>query len=110
MKSWAQTAQPGLVEPLTAVPTMLQSYGMELTGDGAQLVYTYDAQASDTGSRRADGSDRAGIRLKDLKTTQALWRHFRRPGTRFMNLPAIMAIYCLNGAHRPHPAASIVSR
>ena len=32
-----------LVEPLAAVPTVLQSYGMELTAHGAQLVYTYDA-------------------------------------------------------------------
>jgi len=61
-----------LQEALPAVPAALTDYRMELASGGAQLVYTYDANLADTRipSLLAE-LDRAGIRLKDLKTTQS---------------------------------------
>lgn len=61
-----------LAEPLDAVPVALQGYAMELAAEGAQLVYTYDAQVADTRIAALLGDlEEAGIRLKDLKTTQS---------------------------------------
>lgn len=61
-----------LAEPLAAVPLALQGYAMELAAEGAQLVYTYDAQVADTRIAALLGDlEEAGIRLKDLKTTQS---------------------------------------
>ena len=61
-----------LVEPLADVPAALRDYAVDLAAEGTQLVYTYDANAADTRIPvlLAD-LDRAGIRLKDLKTTQS---------------------------------------
>ncbi|MBA3479567.1 MAG: ABC transporter ATP-binding protein [Lautropia sp.] len=61
-----------LQEPLAALPPPLREYGMELTADGVQLVYTYDANLADTRIPAVLAElDRAGIRLKDLKTSQS---------------------------------------
>ena len=61
-----------LLEPLASVPPVLRPYGMELASDGVQLVYTYDANAADTRIPALLAElDGAGIRLKDLKTTQS---------------------------------------
>jgi ABC-2 type transport system ATP-binding protein len=61
-----------LQEPLKAVPQGLADYDLALANDGADLVYTFDAQAEDTGIaallRRL--SER-GVDFKDLRTEQS---------------------------------------
>ncbi len=61
-----------LQAPLERVPEALSAYPLELSADGLQLVYTYDAQGERTGidvllRRLAE----AGIDFKDLKTSQS---------------------------------------
>ena len=61
-----------LQEPLTAVPAGLEGYQLELANDGAELVYTFDAQAGTTGI--ADLMKRLterGIDFKDLRTQES---------------------------------------
>jgi ABC-2 type transport system ATP-binding protein len=62
-----------LREPLTALPTGLAAdASLSLINDGADLVYTFDAQADDTGIadllRRLSEN---GVDFKDLKTDQS---------------------------------------
>src|SRR5258705_10888614 len=61
-----------LQEALHTLPASLASYKLELTHDGADLTYTYDTQAERTAitSLLKDLSE-AGIRFKDLNTTQS---------------------------------------
>jgi len=61
-----------LQQPLTHVPPELVSHGLTLSGDGSELIYTYDTQDSDAGvaellKELAD----AGIHYKDLRTEQS---------------------------------------
>jgi ABC-2 type transport system ATP-binding protein len=61
-----------LQAPLDRVPETMSAYPLELSADGLQLVYTYDAQGESTGidvllRRLAE----AGIDFKDLKTSQS---------------------------------------
>ncbi len=61
-----------LQESLAELPPVLQPYGIELAADGSQLVYTYDAKLADTRiPALLSDLDQAGIRFKDLKTTQS---------------------------------------
>ena len=61
-----------LHDPLDAIPERLSAYGLELASEGAELVYTYDTQSERTGITALLGElRRAGIRFKDLKTTQS---------------------------------------
>jgi ABC-2 type transport system ATP-binding protein len=57
---------------LDRVPSKLAGYGLELSADGTELVYTYDAQTVRTGitALLAD-LNRAGIKFKDLQTRQS---------------------------------------
>jgi len=57
---------------LESIPLSLSPYRLELTQEGAELIYTYDTQAERTGitSLLKDLGD-AGIRFKDLQTTQS---------------------------------------
>ncbi|WP_165190638.1 ABC transporter ATP-binding protein [Caulobacter soli] len=61
-----------LQSPLTAVPTKLADYALELGKDGTELVYTFDAQAEETGIagllRRLSEE---GVDFKDLHTSQS---------------------------------------
>jgi ABC-2 type transport system ATP-binding protein len=61
-----------LQQPLDAVPTELAMYRLELSGDGSQLVYTFDAQDERGGIpdllRRLDEH---GIHFKDLQTSES---------------------------------------
>ncbi|HYM98386.1 MAG TPA: ABC transporter ATP-binding protein [Aestuariivirgaceae bacterium] len=61
-----------LLQKLETVPAELKDYRLELTGEGLQLIYTYDTQSDRTGItallRDLNG---AGIRFKDLNTTQS---------------------------------------
>jgi ABC-2 type transport system ATP-binding protein len=60
-----------LMSPLQQIPTQLAAHHLELSPDGSELTYTYDSQHERTGvtSVLADLNG-AGIRFKDLHTTQ----------------------------------------
>jgi ABC-2 type transport system ATP-binding protein len=61
-----------LQDPLTQIPAALAGYPLELSGDGTELTYTYDTQGERPGiTAMLDDVDRAGIRFKDLNTTQS---------------------------------------
>src|ERR1700682_593335 len=57
---------------IDAIPTDVAGYNLELCDDGRQLIYTYDTQAERTGiTALLKDVNLAGIRFKDLKTTQS---------------------------------------
>ena len=61
-----------LQETLAGVPPELAGYGLELANGGSDLVYTYDTQGDRTSiATLLDDLDKAGIRFKDLQTTQS---------------------------------------
>jgi ABC-2 type transport system ATP-binding protein len=61
-----------LQKKLEDVPPQLTRYGLQTTGDGHQLVYTYDTQAERTGiTALLQALNEAGIRFKDINTTQS---------------------------------------
>jgi ABC-2 type transport system ATP-binding protein len=61
-----------LVQRLEAVPPGLASYRLALTGEGNDLIYTYDTQQERTGiTALLKDLNEAGIRFKDLQTTQS---------------------------------------
>jgi len=61
-----------LYEPLAALPQGLEAYPLELGRGGAQLTYTYDAQAERTGIASLLGAlGEAGVRFRDLQTRQS---------------------------------------
>jgi len=61
-----------LLHPLQQVPAELSAYALELSDDGGELTYTYDAQGERIGivALLKDLND-AGIVFKDLHTTQS---------------------------------------
>jgi ABC-2 type transport system ATP-binding protein len=61
-----------LAETLDEVPAALASYGLELSPDGGDLVYTYDSQAGrmEIADLLAD-LGAAGVRFRDLQTKQS---------------------------------------
>jgi len=61
-----------LLGKLHEVPSELAGYGLELTADGTELIYTYDAQTERAGIAvlLAD-LDGAGIKFRDLQTQQS---------------------------------------
>jgi ABC-2 type transport system ATP-binding protein len=61
-----------LPAPLAAVPEALAAYHLTLGAGGCELVYTYDTRRGRTGiTDLLDELRRAGIRFKDLQTTQS---------------------------------------
>lgn len=61
-----------LQEPLTALPEGLAGYQLELAGDGAELVYTFDAQSQETGiAGLLRQLHAAGVDFKDLQTRES---------------------------------------
>lgn len=57
---------------LEHVPPELAEFRLELTSDGSELIYTYDAQSNRTSIAALLGAlDRAGVIFKDLHTTQS---------------------------------------
>jgi len=61
-----------LRRPLGAIPAGLVAYGLERSADGWELVYTFDAQAEDTGIEALlSDLHTAGIAFKDLHTRQS---------------------------------------
>ena len=98
-----------LQKPLDAVPAALADHQLELADDGSELVYTYDTQGERTGitALLRDLND-AGIRFKDLQTTQSSLEDIfvslvRRGG---MNLHAVRAIYAFEMARTAAHAAA----
>jgi ABC-2 type transport system ATP-binding protein len=61
-----------LHEPLAAIPEALAAHHLALAADGCELIYTYDTQKGRTGiTDLLDDLQRAGIRFRDLHTTQS---------------------------------------
>jgi ABC-2 type transport system ATP-binding protein len=61
-----------LQKPLEAIPEELVAHNLMLSGEGGELTYTYDTQGERTGITRLLGDlNAAGIRFKDLQTTQS---------------------------------------
>ena len=61
-----------LQTPLPAIPAQFADYALELSADGNQLVYTFDAQGERSGiDVLLRGLGEAGIHFKDLKTSQS---------------------------------------
>jgi ABC-2 type transport system ATP-binding protein len=61
-----------LRDTLAAVPKELASYGLTLGAGGNELTYTYDAKGEHTRiTAFLDDLQHAGIRFKDLRTTQS---------------------------------------
>jgi ABC-2 type transport system ATP-binding protein len=61
-----------LHEPLTKLPQSLAQFPLELHADGQELVYTYDTRSDRTGiTTLLSAVNEAGIRFKDLTTTQS---------------------------------------
>ena len=61
-----------LQNPLETIPAKLSDYALELGKDGTELVYTFDAQAEETGIAgllRRLGEE--GVDFKDLHTSQS---------------------------------------
>jgi ABC-2 type transport system ATP-binding protein len=60
-----------LHERLDAIPAALAAYGLSLGADGKELIYTYDTKGERTGiTALLDDLHVAGIRFKDLRTTE----------------------------------------
>ena len=61
-----------LHEPIDRIPTTLAAYGLELSKDGDELLYTYDTQGERTGiTALLSDLGQAGVKFKDLSTTQS---------------------------------------
>ena len=61
-----------LQENLTAIPSSLSNYQLQLTADGNELIFTYDTRAERTGITALLNDMRsANLTFKDLSTTQS---------------------------------------
>ena len=61
-----------LHQNLEVVPNALSAFSLDLSDDGAQLIYTYDTQGEHTGITALLGAlHEAGVKFKDLNTTQS---------------------------------------
>jgi ABC-2 type transport system ATP-binding protein len=61
-----------LDRPLERIPDALAPYGLEISADHTQLVYTYDIRGQGTGIvTLLDALAAAGIGFKDLRTTES---------------------------------------
>ena len=61
-----------LRDRLAAVPAAVVHYGLMLSADGSELTYTYDTKGEHTLiTSLLDDLQHAGIRFKDLRTTQS---------------------------------------
>lgn len=61
-----------LHEPLAEIPSRLSRFGLELNGDGSEIIYTYDTQQDHTGiTTLLSELKAAGVEFKDLQTTQS---------------------------------------
>ncbi|HEX6795323.1 MAG TPA: ABC transporter ATP-binding protein [Casimicrobiaceae bacterium] len=61
-----------LQAPLAHIPETLSGYTLELANDGNDLTYTYEADGARSGiASLLDALDAAGIRFKDLQTSES---------------------------------------
>lgn len=61
-----------LQETLERIPPQLSAYNLQLSGKGSELIYTYDEQSDRSGiAALLKNLNEAGIRFKDLHTTQS---------------------------------------
>ncbi|EKR65066.1 MULTISPECIES: ABC transporter ATP-binding protein [Leptospira] len=61
-----------LTQTLKKIPTTLKTKGLEVVGNGKQLLYTYDSHGKQTGiSALLQDLKKAKIEFKDLNTTQS---------------------------------------
>src|SRR5258708_38846971 len=61
-----------LQDTLERIPPGLSTHNLELSGNGSELVYTYDEQGDRAGiAALLKDLTRAGIRFKDLHRTQS---------------------------------------
>jgi len=61
-----------LQDSVAAIPDQLAGYRLELSNGGGDLIYTYDTQGERTSiATLLEDLDKAGIRFKDLQTTQS---------------------------------------
>jgi len=61
-----------LQQPLSELPAQLQQYALELAGNGHQLIYSFDSQASNTGiADLLKDLGRIGIDFKDLHSHES---------------------------------------
>ncbi len=61
-----------LHDKLDGIPGELAGYGLELTADGTELIYTYDTQTERAGiAALLANLNAAGIKFKDLQTKQS---------------------------------------
>jgi len=61
-----------LQNPLASIPPELADLPLELVKDGAELVYTFDTQAAETGiAMLLRRLNERGIDFKDLHTTES---------------------------------------
>jgi ABC-2 type transport system ATP-binding protein len=61
-----------LIQRIEVIPAELAPYNLTLAADGGELIYTYDTQAERTGiTALLKDLNLAGIRFKDLNTTQS---------------------------------------
>src|SRR3982751_6760515 len=61
-----------LYDPLHEIPAALSPYRLELSGNGSELTYTYDAEGDHSGiASLLEALDAAGIRFRDLQTSQS---------------------------------------
>ena len=61
-----------LEQPIASVPQSLSGWSLELSGEGRQLVYTYDSYSEHTGiSGLLDAVNNTGLLLKDVSTSQS---------------------------------------
>ena len=60
-----------LLQPLDRLPAELARYPLDLSGDGRELIYTYESQHEQSGIvPLLEDLGRAGIRFHDLQTSQ----------------------------------------
>jgi ABC-2 type transport system ATP-binding protein len=61
-----------LVQPLAAIPAELAEWKLTLAANGANLIYTYDVQAVETGiGPLLRQLDRMGVQIKNLNTSHS---------------------------------------
>jgi len=61
-----------LQEPLELIPPGLAGYKLELVNGGNDLTYTYEADSARSGiASLLEQLDEAGIRFKDLQTSES---------------------------------------
>lgn len=61
-----------LQSPIAQIPDALATHQLSLNGDGTELTYVYDPRATQGAiAALLDDLNRAGVKLKDLQTTQS---------------------------------------